>query len=98
MSWHFMSGGQKYWSFSFSISRSNEYSGLIPLGLTGWISLLSKGLSKVFFKTQTSQFKSINFLMLRFLYGPTLTSMHDYWKNYSFDRMDFCQQSDISSF
>ena len=38
----------KYWSFSFSISPSNEYSGLIPLWLTGWISLLSKGLSRVF--------------------------------------------------
>ena len=38
----------KYWSFSFSISPSNEYSGLIPLELTGWISLLHKGLSRVF--------------------------------------------------
>ena len=38
----------KYWSFSFSISPSNEYSGLIPLGWTGWISLLSKGLSRIF--------------------------------------------------
>ena len=37
----------KYWSFSFSISHSNEYSGLIPLGWTVWISLLSKGLSRV---------------------------------------------------
>ena len=38
----------KYWSFSFSISPSNEYSGLISLGLTGLISLLSEGLSRVF--------------------------------------------------
>ena len=38
----------EYWNFSFSISPSNEYSGLIPLGLTGWISLQSKGLSRVF--------------------------------------------------
>ena len=36
----------KSWHFSFSISPSNEYSGLTPLGLTGWISLLSKGLSR----------------------------------------------------
>ena len=36
----------KYWSFSFSINPSNEYSGLISLGLTGWISLQSRGLSK----------------------------------------------------
>ena len=41
----------KYCSFSFSISLSNEYSGLIPLGWTGWISLQSKGLSRVFAKT-----------------------------------------------
>ena len=39
---------QKYWSFSFSISPSNEYSGLFPLGWTGWISLQSKGLPRVF--------------------------------------------------
>ena len=41
----------KYWTLSFSISRSNEYSGLFPLGLSGWISLLSKGLSRVFSNT-----------------------------------------------
>ena len=41
----------KYWSFSFSISPSNEHPGLIPLGWTGWISLQSKGLSRVFSNT-----------------------------------------------
>ena len=41
----------KYWSFSFSISPSNEYSGWFPLGWTGWISLQSKGLSRVFSNT-----------------------------------------------
>ena len=41
----------KYWSFSFKISPSNEYSGLISLGWTGWISLQSKGLSRVFSNT-----------------------------------------------
>ena len=34
--------------------------------------------------------------MLSLLYGPTLTSIHDYWKNHSFDKMDLCQQSDVS--
>ena len=53
-----------------------------PLGWTGWISLQSKGLSKVFSNTTV---KSINSLALNFLYFPTLTSMHDYWKNHSFD-------------
>ena len=41
----------KYWSFSFSISPSNEYPGLNPLGCTGWISLQSKRLSRVFSNT-----------------------------------------------
>ena len=41
----------KYWSFNFSISPSSECSGLIPLGWTGWISLQSKGLSRVFSNT-----------------------------------------------
>ena len=41
----------KYWSFSFSISPSNEYSGLISLGWTDWISLQSTGLSRVFSNT-----------------------------------------------
>ena len=41
----------QYWSFSFSISPSNECSGLISLGWTGWISLQSKGLSRVFSNT-----------------------------------------------
>ena len=44
----------KYWSFSFSISPCNEYSGLI-LGLTGWISLQSKGLSGIFSKNHSSK-------------------------------------------
>ena len=50
----------KYWSFSFSISPSNEYSGRSPLGWTGWISLQSRGLSRVFFNTtvQKHQFFS----------------------------------------
>ena len=42
-----------------------------PLGWTGWISLEY---------SLTPQFKSLNSLMLNFLYSPTLTSMHDYWK------------------
>ena len=41
----------KYWSFSFSINPSNEYSGLISLALSGWISLQSKGVSRVFSNT-----------------------------------------------
>ena len=56
------------------ISLSNEYSGLIPLGLTGLI-LLSKGLSKVFCSTEAPQFKNINSSGLSLLYGSTLISV-----------------------
>ena len=53
-----------------------------PLGWTGWISLQSKGLSRVFSKPQ---FKSINSLVLSFLHSPTLTSTYDHRKNNSLD-------------
>ena len=58
-----------------------------PLGLTGLISLLFKGLSRVF--TPALQFENINSSVFSTLYGPTLTSAHDYWKNHSFDRWTF---------
>ena len=72
----------KYWSFSFSISPFNEHSGLISFridcSLSGtWISLKSKGLSRVF--------QCISSSVLSFLYSPTLTSIHDYSKKHSFD-------------
>ena len=64
-----------------------------PLGLTGLISLLSKGLSRVYSSTK---FRSINFSVLSLLYGPILTSMYDYWENQSFDYMDLCWQKVLS--
>ena len=68
----------KYWSFSFSISPSNEYSGLISFRMD-WLDLLAvQGTLKSF---PTMQFKSINSFVLSFLYSPTLTSIHDPWKN-----------------
>ena len=63
-----------------------------PLGWTGWISLQYKGLSRVF---SIPRFKSINSLALRLLYDPTLTSVHDYWKNHSFNYMALCWQSNV---
>ena len=61
------------------------------------ISLQSKGLSSLEF-SPSPEFKSINSLALNFLYGPTLTSMHDYWKNHSFDYTDVCWQSLVPVF
>ena len=69
----------KYWSFSFSIIPSKEIPGLISFRMD-WLDLLAvQGTSP------TPQFKSINSSALSFLYSPTLTSIHDYWKNHSFD-------------
>ena len=72
----------KYWSFSFSIRPSNEHSRLISSRI-GWFELLAvKGTLESF---AALQFKSINSLALSFLYSPTLTSIHDHWKNHSLD-------------
>ena len=71
----------KYWSFSFSISPSNEHSGLISLRMD-WLDPWSPRESQE--SSLTPQFKSINSSMLSFLYSPTLTSIHNYWKNHSF--------------
>ena len=48
--------------------------------------------------SQTPQLKSVNSLALSLLYGPTLTSIHDYWKIHSFDYIDLCLQSNVSDF
>ena len=72
----------KYWSFSFSTNPSNEYSGLISFSIDWFDILAGQGSLK---SSPTPQFKSISSSALSFLYGPTLTSIHDYWKNHSFD-------------
>ena len=72
----------KYWSFSFSISPSNGYPGLISFRMD-WLDLLAvQGTQE---SSPTPHFKSINSSALSFLYSPTLTTIHDYWKNCSFD-------------
>ena len=96
-SWSFLASG------SFPVSRlfalggqtlgasasvlSMNIQGWYPLGLPGLISLHSKGLSRIF---SAPQFEGINSLGLNLLYGSTLTSIHDYYKNHSFDYMDLC--------
>ena len=72
----------KYWSFSFSISPSNEYLGLISFRID-WLDLLAvQGTLKSLLQ---HQFKSINSSALSFLHSPTLTPIQDYWKNHSLD-------------
>ena len=93
MSQFFPSGGQRIGvSASASVLPMNiqDWS---PLGWTGWISLQSKGLSRVF---SIPQFKNISSSVLSFLYSPTITFLHDYWEN--FDWMGLHWQSNVSAF
>ena len=86
----------KCWSFSFSISPSNEYSGLIFFRID-WFNLLAvQGTLKSLLQHHSSKASILR--SLSFLYDPTLASVHDYWKNHSFDYMDLCQQSDVFTF
>ena len=73
----------KYCSFSFNASPSNEHPGLMSFRMD-WLDLLSvQGTLKG--SSPTPQFKSINSSVFSFLYSPTLTSIHEHWKNHSHD-------------
>ena len=72
----------KYWSFIFSISTSNEYSGLISFTIDWFDILAVQGTLKSLFQHHSS---NINSLALSFVYGAVLTSILDYWKSHSFD-------------
>ena len=95
MSRLFASGGQSIGASTSASVLPVNIQGWFPLGLTGLISLLSKGLLE---SSPAAQLESINSSMLSLLYGPILTSVHDSWKNSSFDYMDLCWQSDVSAF
>ena len=84
----------EYWSFSFSISPSNEYSGLVSFRI-GWLDLLAvQGTLKSLLNTTVQKHQFFNIQ----LYSPTLTSIHDYWKNHSCDQTDLCWQSNVFAF
>ena len=68
--------------------------GLFPLGLTGLIPFCPRGSQE---SSPAPQFERINSSALS-LYGPLLTSVHDYWKNHSIGHMDLCWQSDAFAF
>ena len=72
----------KYWSCSFSISPSSEYSGLISFRIDRFDLLAVQRTLKNLLQHHNLKASS---LVLSFLYGPTPTSIHDYWKNHSFD-------------
>ena len=74
----------KYWSFSFSINPSNEYSRLIAFRIN------TCGLRDSQESSLAPQFKSINPLVLSLLYGPALTFIHDYFQKHNFDDIGLC--------
>ena len=95
MSRLFSSGGQ-----SIGVSASAS---VLPMNIQDWFpldGLVGSSCSPTDSResSPTPQFKSINSSVLSFLYSPTLTSIHDYWKNHSFDYMDLCWQSNVSAF
>ena len=85
----FASGGQSIGASASASVLPLNIQDWFPLGLTGWISLLSKGLSRVFSNNTVQKHHSfgtqLSWAFLSFLLISTLTSIHDYWKNYSFD-------------
>ena len=83
----------KYCNFSFSNSSSNKYPGFISFRID-WFDLLVVQRTVEF--SPAPQFESIN-SVLRLIYAPTPTSVHDYQKNHSFDYKDLCQQTDTLS-
>ena len=83
----------KYWSFS--ISPSNEYSGLISFRIY-WFDLIVQGTLKSLLQHHSLKASILQHFNL--FYGLTFTSMHDYWENHRFAYMNLCQKSDVSAF
>ena len=82
MSQFFASGGQSIGVLASASVLPMNIQDWFPLGWTGWIPCYPRDSQE---STPTPQFKSINSLALSFLHSPTLTSIHDHWKNHSFD-------------
>ena len=86
--------GPKFWSFSFSISPSSEYSGLISFRID-WFDFAVQGTLKSLPQHHSSKVSIL--WSLAFFMVQLSTSIHDYWKNHSFDQTDLCQQSNVSA-
>ena len=95
MSQLFASGGQRIGASALASVLAMNIQGWFPLGLTGWIFLLSKGLSRVF--SSTTFWKHQFFGTQPFLWFNSHIC-RDYWKNHSFNYMEFCQQHEVSAF
>ena len=93
MSQLFTSGGQSIGAPDSAIDLPIYIQGWFPLGFIDWFDLLAIQGSSL-----APELESNNSLALNPFYGPTLTSVHDYWKNHSFDYTDLCWQNDVSAF
>ena len=78
----FASGGQSIGASASASVLPMNIQDWFPLGWTGWISLKSNGLTRVFSNTTVQKHQ---FFSARFLYSPTLTSIHDYWENHNWE-------------
>ena len=94
-------------SFLFASGNENTEASVsvlvLPMDIQGWFILWLIGLTSLQFNrlsrsSPAPQFKSINPLIFSFPYGPTFKSIHDYCKNYAFEYMHLCQQSNVSAF
>ena len=95
MSQFFLSGGQSIGASASASVLLMNIQCWFPLGLTGLISLQSKGLLKVFSSTTIRKHQ---FFDVQPSLWSTVTSTHDYWINHRFDYMNLCRQSDVSAF
>ena len=95
VSWFFASRGQSTSASASASVLSMNIQGWFPIGLMVWSPCCPRGSQE---SSPTPQFQSINSSVLSLLYGPTLTSIHDYWKNHNFDYADLCWKSNVSAF
>ena len=95
MSRLFESGGQSIGASAPASVLSMNIQDWFPLGLTGWTPCSPRDSQE---SSTTPQFKNSNSSVLGLLYGPNFKSIHDYWKNHSFDWMNLCWQSNVSAF
>ena len=85
----------KHWSFIYSISSSNKYSGLISFRID-WFDLFGvQGILKSLLQHHNLK---ASVLRCSAFFIVQLSHLYDYWTNYSFDYVDICQQSDVSAF
>ena len=92
LSQFFTSGGRSIRASALPLVLPMNIQGWFPLGLTGLISLLSKGLSRIF---SNATIQKHQFFGTRPSLWSNSQSVYDYWKNHTFDYMDLCQQSDV---